>query len=65
VLAAHWTLMNLYPICFFPALLHKLGIVVVETDPFLALEEIKTQLNLPFLMDIIILFLLECLDAEK
>ena len=34
----------------------KLNVVFVETNPFLALEEIKTQLHLPFFMDIIILF---------
>jgi len=31
-------------------------VIFVETDPFLALEKIKTQLQLPFYMDIIILF---------
>ena len=34
----------------------RINIVVVESDPFLALEEIKAQLNFPFLMDVIILF---------
>jgi hypothetical protein len=34
----------------------KINITFVETDPFLALEEIKAQLSLPFFMDIIILF---------
>jgi len=33
-----------------------MNIVLMETDPLLAVEEIKEQINLPFLMDIIIIF---------
>ena len=34
----------------------KLNIVLVEIDPYLALEKIQEQLNVPFALDIIILF---------
>jgi len=34
----------------------KINIAVVESDPILALEEIKTQINFPFFMDVIFYF---------
>jgi hypothetical protein len=34
----------------------KLQVVFMEADPFSALEEVKAQLGVPFLMEILILF---------
>ena len=49
------TLSHLFLICpFAQACWIKLN-VIVEMDPFLAFEEIKTQLQVPFYMDIIVL----------
>jgi len=33
-----------------------MNIILIESDPMLALEEIKNQISLPFFMDIIIIF---------
>ena len=51
------TLSHLFLTCHFAQVCWiKLNVIFVETDPFLAFEEIKTQLHVPFYMDIIILF---------
>jgi len=56
-LGDRWNPLSLFFICLFAqACWIRMNIVLMETDPLLAVEEIKEQINLPFLMDTIIIF---------
>jgi hypothetical protein len=56
-LGTNETLPHLFLTCSFAqACWLKIHIVLLEADPFLALNEVKAQLNVPFFMDIVIMF---------
>jgi hypothetical protein len=51
------TLSHLFLTCPFAQICWlKLNVIFIETDPFLAMEEIKTQLHCSFYMEVVILF---------
>ena len=51
------TLSHLFLTCPFAQVCWiKLNVIFVETDPFMALEEVQNQLQIPFHMEVIILY---------